>query len=81
VSGKPAAETSTTTAGPDVGAAVPGPDELLPGDGVDVCDAALDSVELALLDPHPAARSSAATEITVALLTAINVPIAASVLR
>jgi hypothetical protein len=53
-------------------------DELLPGDGVDVCDDALDAVEASLLDPHPAATSSAATDITMALLTAMNVPSAAS---
>ena len=81
-------ETSTAAAGAEVAAAVSGADELLPGDGVDVCDDSLDAVdavEVALLDPHPDARSSAATDITVALLTTINVPRAArsvaSVLR
>ena len=51
-------ETSTTAAGPVVGAAVA---------GVDVCDDSLGAVvatEVALLDAHPAARTIAATEIT-----------------
>ena len=78
MSGKSPVETSTTAAGADVGAADSGADELLPGDGVEVCDDALDAVEVSLLDPHPAAITNAATDMTMALLTAINVPSAAS---
>jgi hypothetical protein len=86
VSGNSPVETSTTAAGADVGAAASGADELLPGEGVDVCDDALDAVELALLDPHPAARSSAAIDITMDLLTTVNLPreaspVASAVLR